>query len=792
MLKIYIKTAWRQMRKYRLHSVLNIVGLGLGMACCLFIYAFNTYQLNFDQFHKDSDRTFIVVEDLHLEEMEHSKGGSYGMYDVLRKELTQIEKAALYMEEQDFTLKIDDQLVDTESKAGFTSSDYFEIMDFPWLEGNPKELDEPNTIALTQKMAKRFFGKEEAIGKTIQVESKFPMKVVGIIDDRQKNSDFRSEIYFSLASLPELQGMSKDDDFFTYWGYSNSTNNILLTLRDANDKEKVEKSINKMLTEYWYEEASDYYSYKLLPLTAFHFDADYGKGTQRSLLLILSLIAVGILFMAGVNYTNMISAQLLYRNTEMGVRKVLGSSKKQLFVQFMVESLCTSFLALLFAVVVFVLSIQGANEYLFMEEPIQLLSLWKFSGIAIGLWLFLCLLTSLYPAFFLFKMDIQKALKNQVSGSWGNGRKSLIVFQNVIALVLITSTIVIVSQVRYLKNTDMGFNRNSVLVLPLKGGIQSEEEIAHFLRGRSDVTSFTFCDNPPSSKKPWGGTFQFDNRAEWEDWAARYAIGDSSYVKTFGLQLLAGRNFRDDPKNPEFLVNEKMIRELGFEDLDEVIGKDLRPGGLNEKHKGKIVGVVKDFNTNVLNEPVSPTIIGINKMRLRNLAVKYTGTPGGLLNKMEEEWKTWYPNKLFEYEFYDKQIANLYQREALLEKLIWIAAGLAILISSFGFLGLLSIIIVKRTKEIGVRKVLGSSISGIVRLLSTDFMKWVGLAFLVAVPIAWYGMSKWLEHFVHRITLQWWMFALAGLLGMTITLIVVSFQSIKAAMANPVDALRDE
>ncbi len=792
MLRNNIKIAWRQMRKYRFHSILNIVGLGLGMACCLFIYAFSTYQLSFDQFHKDADRTFVVVQDLHLEETEHSTGGSYGMYEVLRQELPQIEKVALYMEQQDFTLKIDDRLVETEGKAGFTSSDYFEIMDFPWLEGNPEELDEPNTLALTQKMAKRFFGKEEAVGKTIWVESKFPMKVVGIIDDRQQNSDFRSEIYFSLASLPELQGMSKDDDFFTNWGYLNSTNNILLTLRDAGDKEKVEKSINKMLAKYWYEEASDYYTYQLLPLTAFHFDTDYGKGTQRSLLLILSFIAVGILFMAGVNYTNMVSAQLLYRSTEMGVRKVLGSSKKQLFAQFMVESLCTSFLALCFAVVVFVLSLNGANQYLFTEEPIRLLSLWKFLGIAVGLGLSLCLLTSLYPAFFLFKIDIQKALKNQVSGSWGNGRKSLIVFQNVIALVLITATIVIVSQVRYLKNTDMGFNRNSVLVLPLKDGLQSKEEITHFLRARSDVVSFAFCDNPPSSEKAWGGTFQFDNRPEWEEWAARYAIGDSSYLKTFGLQLLAGRNFRDDPKNPEFLVNEKMVRELGFEDPEEVIGKDLRSGGLNEEHKGKIVGVVKDFNTNALNEPVPPTIIGINGMRLRNLAIKYAGTPNRLLEEMEREWKSWYPDKLFEYEFYDTQIADLYQREALLEKLIWIAAGVAILISSFGFLGLLSIMIVKRTKEIGVRKVLGSSISGIVRLLSTDFMRWVGLAFIMAVPIAWYAMSKWLEHFVHRITLQWWMFALAGLLGMTITLIVVSFQSVKAAMANPVDALRDE
>lgn len=254
-----------------------------------------------------------------------------------------------------------------------------------------------------------------------------------------------------------------------------------------------------------------------------------------------------------------------------------------------------------------------------------------------------------------------------------------------------------------------------------------------------------------------------------------------------------GRNFKNDSNNPEFLINEKMANDLGFKDPTEIIGKNLLAGGLNDEFKGVIVGVVKDFSTKSLNEPIAPTLIGLNESRFKNLALKYTGNnPARLLSDLKNEWKTWYPNELFEYKFYDEQIANLYQRETLLEKLIWIAAIISVVISSIGFLGLLSIMIVKRKKEIGVRKVLGSSVSGIVRLLSKDFMKWVTLAFLIAVPIGWYAMNKWLDYFVYRIEIQWWMFALTGVLGIVITLITISFQAVKAAVANPVDSLRDE
>lgn len=782
------------MAKYRFHSVLHVIGLGLAMATCLFIYIFNTYQRSFDRFHPDADRTFIVVEDLHLDQTEHNKGGSYAMYDAIRQELPQVEKAALYMDKQDFTLKIGNTLRKTDGKACFTSSEYFEIMNFPWLAGSPKQLDEAGTVALTQSMAKSFFGDQEAIGQTIWVESKSPVTVVGIIDDSHKNSDFRSEIYFSLASVGELRKIAKDDGFFSNWGYTNSANNILLALHHAQDKDQVEEHIRELVVKHWYKEFLDYYTYKLLPLTAFHFDMDYGKATQVSLLRILAIVAIGILFMAVVNYSNLASAQQLYRSSEMGIRKVLGSSKRQLFFQLLTESLVISFIAMLFAWLILWMAITWSNQYLFINEPLQVLSISSVLLISIAIWLSICIVTSISSALSLYKTKIQSALKKQAAGNWGLGRRTLIVFQNVLALTLIISTIVIVSQVHYLKHTDFGFDRETVVIFPLKKEMHDHrEKLAAFLRNRSDVIGFSFCDNPPSNDKVWGGTFQFDDRAEWETWAPRYAIGDSSYIKTFGIQLLAGNNFRDHEDHPEFLINERMARDLGYEDYQAIIGKSLHAGGLNDEHKGKIVGVVRNFNTNSLRESVSPTVIGYNTERIKNVAIKYQGGhPDHLLNDMEKEWKTWYPNELFEYKFYDEQIANLYQKEALLEKLIWIAAGVSIIISSLGFLGLLSIMVIKRTKEIGIRKVLGASIAGITLLLSKDFVKWVCLALLLAIPIGWYVMTIWLDEFVYRIALQWWMFGLAAFTGLFITLITISVQTFRAAKANPVESLRDE
>lgn len=794
MIKLFLKTALRQLIRHRYYSMLTIVGLGLAIACGLFIYIYNSYQLSFDQFHKQKDQTYMIVYDLKLEQVEHNKGGSFAMYDAISKEVPQVEKTALYIDKKDFTIGIADKRFKTNGKAAFASSDYFKVLDFPWILGNPEDLDAPHTVALTASTAKLYFGEENAMGKTILVESEFPMKVIGIIDDSQGNSDFRSNIYFSLKSIATLFKIDKSDAFFHNWGYTNTNNNILLTLRNNEDKVQVEKTIHELVAKYFDKSVLEYYSYKLLPITDFHFDQDYGKGTQKSLLQILSVIAIGISIMAFVNYSNILFAQQMNRSVEMGMRKILGSSKKQLFFQFLLETSLLTFGAIIFGLVLLFIFINWSNEYLFSNGPIAILSLRSFVGIVGLIWICTALVTSIYPLIFVNRTPIQEALKKLTMGPWSLTRKSFIVLQNLIAMVLLIATLVIILQVNYLKNTDLGFDREQVLLFPLKKEmLANKEKLNHFLSKRSDVASFSFCDNPPANDKVWGGTFQFDNQADWEKWPARYAIADSSYIKTFNIKLVAGHNFNDDPKNPEFLINEKMAQDLGYPDPHQILGKSLHAGGLNEENVGKIVGVVADFNTNSLKEGISPTVVGYQEGRIKNVAIKFNGkNPQQFIHEFEQQWKDWYPDEIFEYRFYDEQIANLYEKEILTEKLIWIAAGVSVVISAIGFLGLLSISILQRTKEIGIRKVLGSSIAGIIQLLTQDFLKWMVISGILATPIAFYVMNRWLEDFPFRITLSWWIFASALIFGIMITLVVISFQSFKAARANPVDSLRDE
>lgn len=793
MIRLFFTSAYRQLVKHAFYSTLHIFGLGLGIACFLFIFTFNSYQRSFDNFHTDADRTFVVVGDINFDKVEHSKGGSYAMFEAISSELPQVEKSALYIDGQDLTLKVGDKLYKTAGNAAYTSSAYFNIFHQPWIAGKPTDLDKPNTVALTRSLARKYFGDADAVGQTITAEGEVPLTVIGLIDER-KNSDFRSDMYISLPTLSAIQAIPTNDGFFNNWGYTNSHNNIIITLQSHALKKQAEDGIHALIANHWHPDVLEYYTYKLLPLQSFHFDIDYGKGTQDTLLFILTATAVAILLMAIINYCNTISAQQIYRNPEMEIRKILGSSKRQLFMQYLLESLLVSFLALVFAFLLFYVFLQWSNHSLLAMEPVYVLAPGTLLLVGVILWFVIAILTSIYPTFFLSKFQIRSPLsmKRQRSTNWGS--KALIIFQNIVAIVIIISTVVIVLQAHYLKNTDIGFTRDMVLILPLKKEIlQDKTKIEHFLQDRADVHSFTFCDNPPANDKAWGGTFQFDNRMDWETWPARYAIADSAYIETFGIQLVAGRNFRNNATRPEFLINEKMAKDLGLSSVQDAIGKRLHAGGLNDEFEGNIVGVVKDFNTNALIEPISPTVIGYNEGRNKKIAIKYRGNdPLSLLADMESRWRNWYPDEIFEYSFYDEQIASLYKKENLLEKLIWIAATVSVTISSLGLIGLLSISIVKRTKEIGMRKVLGASISNIVTLLARDFLKWIVIAFVIAIPISIYALRSWLTDFAFRIELKWWMFLLGIGISLCMAALTISYQTLKAARNNPVDSLRDD
>lgn len=793
MLKNYFKTAWRSLLRNKYFTLIHVLGLGIGIACCLFIYFYIQFHLSYDRYHKQANHIYRVVHDLHLEKIEHESGTSYAIYEALKSKVPGITQAAFSMVRQDLTLNVRGTLFSSNKKAAFASSGWFKLFDYHWLQGTPEALDQPNTVALMASTAERFFGKEEAMDQTIYVDGIHPLKVIGVIDDQPSNTDLKSDLYISETSIKTVLPNVRND-YFTDWGYVNTTNQLYVSIKDSANIASIESTLQQLTNRYYGEETGKLFHFKLQALRDVHFDSNFGGSVQKSLLWILGLIGLSILLIATLNYINLSLVQYAKRSAEIGTRKVLGGSGGQLFFQFITESICVIGLSCLLGLALLQVIFPVANQLLFINEPIVKPSLLALSGLGLAIWSIISLLSGIYPAYMTGKLAIVNALKNNFSLGSANGRRAMVLVQNILSLCLIIATIVIVAQVHFLRSADVGFNRESVLLIPLpQKAMEKENVLRRFLDNRPTISNYSFCFKAPTMHDSRGGTFFFDQRTDCETWAAKATFADSAYISTLGIPLIAGRNIRENKTLPEYLINEKMVRMLGYKNEQQVLGKSLLGGGMHDEKPGVIVGVVANYNTKSLHDPIDPTVIGYDRELFQTAAIKINSRD--LLNfikQLKQEWPKLFPNTILNYQYLDEQIDQLYIKEDVQQKLIWTAAGLAIFISSLGLLGLISLNVLQRTKEIGVRKVLGASVSSIVDLLSKDFIKLIFIALIVASPITWWAMNKWLEDFAYHIDLQWWMFALAGLIALAIALLTVSFQAIKAAIANPVDSLRNE
>jgi len=790
MIKLYLKTAWRSISKRSFYTILNISGFALAIVCCTFIYLYISYQLSFDSYHKRADAIFRVVYELHLQKTEYDKGGSVAVYTALRAENPRVSQAAIALNNQTFVVNINgdaNKRFKEEKNIAFTDAGWFKLFTYHWLSGSPNSLNEPNTAALTKKQAEKYFGDADPMGKTITI-NKQQVKVIGVIADSPYNTDYKADVYLSFSSIKSLMP-GTEPGFYTDWGYLMSTNSVFISLAHPEQKAAVEQELAR-LTKAHLGDGAKYYSFKLLPLNEAHFDSRYGGKVQKPLLVTLAVVGLLIITIASINYINVMIAGQARRSVEIGTRKVLGGSTTQLFMQFMTESLLCCVIAVIVAFAAVMALLPWVNNLLFSSEPVHILSYGRLALFLSGVLVLITIGTGVYPALVLSRVNVFRALKQNL---WnlkaGTSRKVLIVLQNVVAQTLVACTIVIVLQVTFLKNTDKGFNRQSVVMIPV--GILTppqQEQFRQSLRAMPQVASFSFCNNAPSSDSQRGSTVKFGDR-DWEKWPARFAIGDSAYSRTFGLQLIAGRNVSNSVAMPEYLINETMAKMLHVKNVNELLGQTLLPGDV----KGKIVGIVKDFNVRSLMEPIEPSVILEQKDIQGNLAVKLSGAQtSATLSAIKNTYNRILPDQVFNYQFVDDEIASLYKAQDLQQKLTWCAAIIAIIISSIGLLGLISLVTVQRTKEIGIRKVLGASIANITAMLSREFLILVIMSFVIASPVAWLLMHAWLQTFAFRIAIHGWIFALAGAVSVLIALATVSLQSVKAASANPVKSLRSE
>ena len=807
MLKNYIKTAWRSLWKNKAFSLINIFGLAMGLAICLLITLFVNDELSYDRHNVNADRIYRLHADIFFNDTEALMAASPDpLAPALVRDFPEIESMVRINYQGDILVKKDNQNL-KDHHAAFADSTFFGVFTVPMIKGNPSTaLNEPNSIVIDETAAKKYFNTIDVLGKTLFIDNATTCKITGVIKDMPK----QSHLHFSFIRT------KKDYKERDSW-LSNSTYSYILT-RPGVPIEKIQKDVNTTINTYLAKDLEvqlqaslkdltnkgNHFIYHVIPLTKIHLHSNKSDEIEANgninYVYIFSVIAVFILLIACVNFINLSTARSANRAKEVGVRKVAGSSRTDLIIQFLTESILTSFLAMLLAILVAVALLPLFNQLAGKEMQLTtLFSSWLLP-IIIVLTLFVGFLAGSYPAFYLSSFQPVKVLKGKMAQGFKNSwlRNGLVIFQFSISIILIIGTIVIYNQLHFIQNKKIGYNRNQILIIKNANYLKNQATtFRNELLNISGVKNATVSGDLPTETN-------FSNQGWFVDSGMDFSkivvltnfYGDDNYIPTLGMQMATGRNFsKNFPSDSAgIIINESALKVLG---LKNPLNKSLFHPGYNSEGKISpiayhIIGVVKDFNFSSMHQHITPLIfqLGVNS---GTIAVRIeTKNIPSLLGKIESNWKLMAPGQPFNYSFMDADFNNNYKSERQTGRLFITFAIFAIFIGCLGLFGLVTFAAQQRKKEIGVRKVLGASVRGIATMLSRDFARLVLLAALIAFPIAWWAMNKWLETFAFRISISWWIFVVAGILAIAIALITVSFQAINAARANPVKSLRTE
>lgn len=799
MLKSYLKIATRNLRANKTYTLLNIAGLTLGISCAILIFIFLQFHLSFDRHQPDENRLYRVVLDLHLDEStEHESGSSVPLGATLSRDFPQIENAGFIGKIPDVTISAENGKETNRfiEKSGTVYADhnYLSMFAFDWLTGfNIESMKESSSVVISEKIALKYFGSKQVTGKTLRLNNAVNLKIAGVFKSQYHPTDLNFEI---LISLPTLKIIDPEYDQQQF-GWISSRNFTFIKLASGSDPKQLEKLVLRNGSKY-YGADSKYYEHKLQPLAEVHFDEKYDGKISKYVLWILSGVGVFLLSIACINFINLATALALNRAKEIGVRKVLGGTQKQLFWQFMSETaLITVSSSILSMILVAVLMTfmndltQTKAYHLGVLFQTQFLLYWCIS-LSITI-----LLAGFYPSVIISGFSPVSALKGKIGTRQVGGlglRRSLVTVQLSIAQILVTGTMVLLLQLKFFKNADLGFDQQAVVTLSIPKQDATRkitQSLKQELLKYSDIKSVSYQFEAPTSKMGYGGSIRFDNRLEWEKFVIRDRFGDENYLDTYKMRLIAGQSFMDKDSLTEFVINEELMRLLGIHDPHKILGKTMEDG--NSGFKGPIVGVVNSFHLKSLQEAIEPCAIFANPKLYKEVAIKMdTKNLSRTLENIQKAWTKIYPNEVFEYQFVEEKIARLYEKEELLTKLIEAFAGIAILICALGLYGMVSYMVSQRTKEIAIRKILGARIDGILLLFGKEFIALVALAFILSAPVTWYAMKNWLNNFAYRIDLDWWILATGGIIMLTITLITVGYKVVMAAMTNPVSSLKNE
>lgn len=812
MLKSYLKIAWRNLTRKKFFTLINICGLALGTTACIVIFILASFELSFDTFHPRKERIFRVVGSMNLNGTQNDHGYVPApLPDRLNQQISGLERSAgFYNYHAKITvprqgadpLTFDMPGYETASPVIIAQPEYFSIFQYTWLAGHADPA--PFKVVISEKEIHRFFGPitpQQAIGKEIIYNDSLHVTVSGVVRSWEGNTDLAFSHFISYATLK--QSFLKDEFGLNNWGTWDARAQAFVVLNKHVKPEQVTAQFPAFIKANFHKGDVEKVQLKLQPLTDIHFNATYPDAYSRKAhlptLYVLMGIAAFILIIAAINYINLSIAQSVERSKEVGIRKVLGTNKTRLILQFLSETAVITFAAILVSIGLLRPAFSMFQDYLPANMPLQLLSpvtLLFFLGILIVT----TLLAGLYPAHLLSSGQPVLSLKGRTPADGGKGylRKGLIIFQFTISLVFIIGAIGVGKQIHYLLNKEMGFNKDAVINISIPAehnDLNTKKVFTQKVRQLSGIAGASLHRETPAANRHGNTSIkQFASGAT--EITAAFEYCDENYLPLYDIKILEGRNIHPSDTLKEFLINAVCAKELGFADPRDAVGK-LVQVGISGK-TGPIVGVINDFHAKSLHETIQSFFITTNVKGSRNISVKLL-TAGKqthdfrrALANIEAIWHQLYPDTPFKFSFFDQTIASFYEAEQKTARLINIAMSIAIFISCIGLYGITAYVIRQRRREIGIRKVLGASTHGIIMMLYKDFLNPVLIAILAASPIAWYCMHQWLENFPYRTHINWVVYAAAGLCAILIAIFTVSFQAMKVATANPVKSLRTD
>ncbi len=799
MFKNYLRTALRSLFKNRFYTAINIFSLTVGLSCCVLITLYIAHETSYDKFHSKGNRIARVI-------MEYSFGGSVTtgnftstkVLPAFKKQFPQIEEG-VRMIQYERVISYEDKLF-SEKKVMFADSTFFDLFDFKMAQGNPKAaLSGLNKIILTKTAAYKYFTNTDPVGKILYVGSnRIPYEVTGIMEDIPSNSQMRFDMLASFSSLEANQDR-------TYWNANYTT---YLLMRSPDDIKTVEAKIPGFIKEEMKDQGSVYLTYFLEPLFNIHLLSPYDSfepNNNIQYIYIITGVALLILLIACFTYINLNTARSLERAKEVGIRKTVGASFKQIFVQFMGESVILTVIATLLTVVIVWLVLPLFNQLTDKEIPLSLFYSKTILLALLGSMLVIIFLSGSYPALVVSRFQPIKVLKGSFarSGSGNTLRRSLTVFQFGISLFLLVSTFIIQKQLHYIRSKNMGYTREQVLMLPSDSKITAT--INSFKSELKKVPGVMYVSRAQNAPHNIIGGYnmrsaQMPSNAQLNVKANPI---DEEYIPATGIEILYGSNFTEkdiasveqytfdmDPslKNFPFIINETAAKQLGF-DPAKAVGKKMF---LDDTRPGYVKAVIKDFHFQSIHNPIGPLVLFPTQWSSVILVKTAKGDISNMLAGIEKQWKSMAPHRPFQFKFLDDEFNKMYTSELRLGKVFNIFTGISILLAIIGLLGLCSYAAQQRIKEIGIRKIMGAGITDIIKLMSGDFIKLSLISMLIAFPLAFISINKWLQSFAYRINIEWWLFLLAAIIGLSLVLLTTGILAARAASINPVKNLRTE